>query len=404
MNKIKTSKYNIIIITLIMNFFINFTEIKDKTRFYHLLVMVFGFITPTRLKSCREISNSILGSPDGSNLSDSLRLYPQFYKEILQTARDNNLKWILKQAKPMTPIYLSVDDSFLTKSKKQKSFDMAYYNSYKGETGIQIVFMHIQVGKYHTVFGYKIYNPKNEISKLQLVMELVDEIKDYFKGFNNVTFLTDSWYAEEKLIKYVINDLKWSWISAIKSNRLLNGKSVQNRFHFVANKSYQDIELNKNKYKIFGQKGKLNNFEDEGLFIASKKKQKNGYMSWRYYYSSNPKITVQQALYMYNHRWSIENDFWTLKEQLGIEDFRVQKESSLNSFLNIELLSYLWLYHIRNLEVKRIRGKELTNSVCKVLLKIRKATNIHFDFYGKDGIKILLEEFMKERLHNVRPE
>ena len=65
-----------IIITkhLIHNYFKDIViKVIDKTRLYHLYVLMLGILYPTKHNSCREISMTIPGSPDGSKLNDSLR-------------------------------------------------------------------------------------------------------------------------------------------------------------------------------------------------------------------------------------------------------------------------------------------------------------------------------------------
>jgi hypothetical protein len=404
MYKITTSTFKIIKVYLIMNFFIKFCENKDKTRLYHLFTMMTGIIMPSRLKSCREISSIISGSPDNSNLNNSIRSHGIFFEDIFNQAKIYTLKWMLSRAKTMTEIKISIDDTFLNKISKQKSLDLVYYNGKQRHHGIQIVFLHIQVGKYHCLYGFRVYDPNGDKTKIELAKELIDEISKHLMNYKNIYVLADSWYADGKLMKYVIHELNWVWIGAIKSNRKLNDKSVTTRFHFIENTLYRDIELNRRIYKVIGLKGKLNNFEDEGLFITTKKNHKNRPLSWRFYYCSDPRMTVHDALSIYNQRWRIEQDFWTLKEHLGIQDFRFHTKSSFYSFLNIALLSYLWLHHIKNLKSERINAKKVKYGVCEELSEMRKIIKDFFDLNGEDSIGILLNEFMSERLQIERLE
>ena len=76
----------------------------------------------------------------------------------------------------MIQIKISIDDTFISKSNKQKSLDLVYFNGKEKHNGIQIVFLHIQVGKYHCLYGFKIYDPNGNKTKIELTKELIDEL------------------------------------------------------------------------------------------------------------------------------------------------------------------------------------------------------------------------------------
>ena len=101
---------------------------------------------------------------------------------------------------------------------------------HKKITGIQTVFVHVQIGKYHLLYDYRLYNPNIQVSKHDLAKEMIVELKALLKNFKNITVLTDSWYAEVSLMKYVTENCKWDWISAIKSNRTIDDEQVKSKF------------------------------------------------------------------------------------------------------------------------------------------------------------------------------
>ena len=72
------------------------------------------------------------------------------------------------------------------------------------------------------------------------------ELEILLKEFNKITVLTDSWYAEENLMKYITVNCKWNWISAIKSNRTIDGEQVKSKFWWIANK-LDNASMNKSK-------------------------------------------------------------------------------------------------------------------------------------------------------------
>lgn len=397
MKKVISSNSNVNIIkkALIHNFFSEIIlAVIDKTRLYHLFVLLLGIIYPTQHKSCREIGMTIPGSPDGSNLNDSLRNCPKYFKYILKSSVEQSLYWILKKAKKLTQIFISIDDTLLSKSNKQKSLSYVFYCGHKKQSGIQIIFMHLQVGKYDIVFAYRIYDPNGMKSKHDLARELISELREYLKGFDNITLLADSWYAEEKLIKYVTVECGWNWISGIKSNRTIDGKQVKKSFWWISNTEYEKIKITKKTFMATSKSGYLSGFKDKGLFIVTKIKNKTNHTSQRYFYCSDPNTTVQKALDEYSNRWKIENDFWTLKEHLGIADFRFQGTDTVSSYLNVVVLTYIWLYNIKNKESERIRSDNIKIGVCDVLARLRFNLKEHFIEYGEDSIKVLVDEFL----------
>ena len=146
-------------------------------------------------------------------------------------------------------------------------------------------------------------------------------------------------------------------------------------------------------------KGHLKNFENEGLFIITKKK--TTHVSRRYFYSSNSSITTQKALESYSHRWQIENDFWTLKEHLGIQDFRFQNLNTVEAYLSVVLLTFNFLCKIKNLESYRINSIKVKTGVCDVLAKFRFRLKEFIFENNEDSINILLNEFMRQRSQSV---
>ena len=379
-------------------------EPDQTTRFYHLIVMMFGTLYPTRSNSCREIGATIPGSPDGSNLNDSLRNHPEFYEVIFLSVLYSSIIWMVQKSKPGTPIYLSLDDTFIPKSRKQKSLAFAYYCGHKKGHGFYVVAGHLQIGKYHLPLGFRIYYPKSGVSKQTLAIKILQEVAPMLTGFHKITVLTDSGYADQALMKYVNDELGWSWLSGIKCNRCLSGKAVEACFRYISNGEYIPLLLYKRHFLVTSLIGFLNGFKESGLFIASKTKKSYKPVSWRYYYSSDTSLTVREALERYSNRWRIENDFWTLKEQLNMNEFVFHKEDVVKAYLHVVYTTYMWVCHTKNEQVCRKRSSTIPYGTGEIITELRNQLKEHFFQHGEQSIQVILEEFMKKRLQRTQRE
>lgn len=372
-----------------------------KTAYSHLLIFLFGILLPTQQNSTRTFSKLIPGSPDVSNLNKSLHQYGSLYQDMYHKSIHTALSWCLSRPEvyPGTPIMISIDETFIEKDKEQKSLPFVYYCGHKKRYGFYVVVIHIQIGKYHYHGGYRLYDPKRPETKQTLALEMLRDLYSLFQGYTQVTVLTDSAYPEEKLMKYVIASCGWRWVGAIKRNRCMDKKSVQTRFRYISNQRYRFCTMYKRRYLSTSLQGHLSKFSEPGLFIVTKtKKMKSTPTSWRYYYCSDLSMTVQEVLSLYENRWRIENDFWTLKEPLSMSKFRYRKPEAVKTYLSLVFLTYNWLNHCKNQEMIRVKQKNVPYGVGDMLVKIRSTIQSYF-VHGKAGsISNLVDEFWDAQL------
>ena len=388
--------------SLIINYLIELLtpDQVDKTAFRDLVSFMLGILLTTPHNSTLSFSKTVLGAGDASNLNKSLHAYADLYQQVHLFSIIQAIIWCtgFKEVRPGTPVYVSVDEVFLPKSKKQKSLPYVYYCAYKKQWGFYLVVAHVQIGKYHLSAGFRIYNPKNEKSKQTLALELVNFLAPHLKQFCKVTFLADSAYAEKNLMRYVIEGCCWTWISGIKQNRLSDGKSVRRRFKYLSNSHYQSVCMYKRKFVASSYVGHLKDFSEVGLFVVTKtKKRTSTPVSWRYYYCSDQSLSVQEVLRLYENRWRIENDFWTLKEHLAIDDFRYRDESAVQTYLSLVFLVYNWICHEKNASVRRMKQSEIGYGCGPTIVRLRSWIGAFFHMFGTDGLRILQEEFRTAR-------
>ncbi len=81
-------------------------------------------------------------------------------------------------------------------------------------------------------------------TKYQLTREMLKELKPLLPKDWKVYVLFDSWYASAKLIKFIRRQgRRWFSLGAIKSNRILDGKSLTQWNKDLKHKHYDSVEL-----------------------------------------------------------------------------------------------------------------------------------------------------------------
>ena len=94
--------------------------------------------------------------------------------------------------KTVLEIIVCISKTFSIESNKQKSLNLVYFNGKEKHIGIQIVFLHKQVGKYYCLYGFKVYDPKGNKTKIELAKELS------VKSFMNIVMLSYLWLHHTK--------------------------------------------------------------------------------------------------------------------------------------------------------------------------------------------------------------
>jgi len=81
------------------------------------------------------------------------------------------------------------------------------------------------------------------------------------------------------------------------------------------------------------------------------------------------KLSALEILRRYQHRWSQEVDYWYVKLQLGLGDFRLQSHEAISKWYAVVYLVLVYLYWQRY-ESQGTHGK--TTSLSEVLARNRE--------------------------------
>jgi transposase len=169
-----------------------------------------------------------------------------------------------------------------------------------------------------------------------------------------VTF--DSWYASAKLIK-LCRRQGWHVICALKSNRLLNGKSVKKHDQAFKHRRYTRVRVRAAdrshtvRYFTRSLRGRIANIRDEVRVIISRRHPGSAYP--KYFLSTDLSLSSQEALNIYRMRWPVEVDNLYLKSALGLGDFRLQSFEAIQKWFQVVLLALNYLQYQQALAVAK---------------------------------------------------
>jgi hypothetical protein len=289
-----------------------------------------------------------LDAPDPSNLADFLRLSPWDERDLRQVVTAFVIRDLLRDHPPGQPltVFVSFDDCTTPKDKGTRrlqgvdwTFDHTQHRTCKGAVHVA---GRLHVGERSYTFSWRPYlraqtvrrlnrqRPKKRRlvfrSKLQLAREMLEELKPYLPPDADVYVLFDRWYAAADLLRFIRRQ-GWYTICAIKSNRRLNGTKLKVHDQQLRGTRYTRVGVTaaggaSTSYWVREILGKLKRLGGRVRVVISRRHPRD--KRPKYFLSTDVTLTAQEILTWYGKRWSQEVDYWFLKQQLGLGDFRVQ--------------------------------------------------------------------------------
>jgi hypothetical protein len=336
-------------------------QLQHLQRFADLLV-----IAPRR-KTLAQLAALELERIDPSNLADFFRISPWVSDDLAVAL----LRFILDylharhHGVTTTPLYLSVDDSLAVKDKatrKLQGVDWHFdHNQGRAVQGSNHVVLRIHWGAYHFPLSWRLYlrqatvrrlnrqRQKNKLryrSKLELTQQMLQQVHALLSTENSVYVLFDSWYTSAQLVKW-IRQQGWHVIAAVKSNRKVSGKKLTVWHKDLKGYSYDRVSLElangkKRTYWVRSLWGKLRSVP--GTVRVHLSQQGPGVRTPKYFLSTDITLSSQEVLRRYQYRWSQEVDFWYVKEQLGLGDYRLQSYEAIEKWYTVVYLVLVYLY------------------------------------------------------------
>lgn len=324
------------------------------------------------MKTLSGLYRLIVDAPDPSNAADCLRISPWRGATIRLSIRQFVAQDLIRLSQPLSDqvLLISLDDSLSKKDKGTRHLEPVefHYDHTKSgpkrahySNGAVHVEVRLQIGPYSYSYDHRLYLRQKTIrrlnrqrpshkrlryrSKYNLVREMLVDLSQQLPAGYQVYVLCDSWYASNKLLKFCRRQ-GWHVICAIKSNRLFNGQKLSRWNHHLKHQRYQRLTLTATDqrartYLVRTLQGQLNHLPAQVCVFISKRHP--GDKHPKYFLCTDPSLSAQTALAYYQKRWAIEVDHFSLKQQLGLADFRVQSYEAVEKWYAIVFVALTYL-------------------------------------------------------------
>lgn len=345
----------------------------SKPQTSHILRVGEAIIVTEGKKTLSAMYRECVDAPDESAVADFFRQSPWSAQEIQRPMMEFVIAYLLCMAKERgyKPIISAIiDDSTSRKDKDTKKLEgvdwvFDHAASGKGQTkyckaGVHIN-LRLQIGECGFTFSWRLYLKENTVrrlnrdrsqqerirfrSKNSLAREMLKELREYLPPEYKVYVLFDRWYSSTKLIKYIRRQ-GWHVIAAVKSNRQLDGINLKKWAQRLRHKRYTRVTCiaadgSEKTYLVRKIEGDINGYREKVCVIISKRHNRDN--NPKYFLCTDVSLTAQAILKWYGKRWSIEVEYWYLKQCLGLGDFRVQSYEAMQRWYAVVYLVLTFL-------------------------------------------------------------
>jgi hypothetical protein len=350
----------------------------------HLIRLVDVLIVCDSRKALSNLYRQFVEELDPKTAADFLRESPWAPGEVNQARQRFMLTQFLKLADRWGahgPLRVSVDDSLGKKDKATRHLEAVDFHHNHTEStskkpgysnGFVYVEVHVHIGPLGFTFGTRLYLREKTVrrlnrqrrrdnrlryrSKYALTREMLLELAQLLPPGYPVYVLFDTWYASAKLIKFCRRQ-GWHVICAIKSNRRLNRKRVDQHDQALRHQHYNRVrmsavdETRPPSYYVRTLRGHVEDVPGEVCAIISRRHP--GDKRPKYFLPAlavrpgctDLSLSAQEALRHYQQRWPVEVDNFYLKEALGLGDFRLQSFEATEKWFAVVLLAMNYLQY-----------------------------------------------------------
>jgi hypothetical protein len=359
---------------------------------HHLERFVDLLVTAPRRKTLAELAKLELDGVDVSNLADFFRISPWDPDDVRLPVLELILRDLAARVTDHSlPIFLTLDDSLTAKDRggrKLQSVDWHFdHNRHQTVRGGVHVVLRIHWGDFHYPVLWRLYlraatvkrlnkRRKNHhklryVSKLDLARQMLEQILQLLPKTTPVYVLFDSWYTSAKLVKW-IRQQGWHVIAGLKSNRNVSKKKLTAWHHELKGRRYTKVSLRladgrKRTYWVRSIQGRIHGVPGDVCVLLSQTGP--GAKAPKYFLCTDLTLSAQEILSRYQHRWRQEVDYWYVKLQLGLGDFRVQSYEAIAKWYAVVYLVLTYLYWV-SYEHQRIHKR--TTSLSEVMTRIRQ--------------------------------
>jgi len=311
-------------------------------------------------------------------------------------------------------IYFIIDDTSNRKRGKHilAAFKFFDHTSKQYIWGQQLVCAIIEYRSIVIPYAIEVYIP-NETAKAKgyefkkktkIASDILSEFETEEK--QEVFVVADTYYASSLIMK-LCRHSKYSFVSMLKTNRILR---VSNKQMYVSSytkrfiskkKRNRVVRIGSNKYQTHCQKVSLKT----GGAVKIVCTRSLSHCTVKTIFTTNTALPIESILTSYNKRWSIEVFFKMSKQYLGLRAYQNRNLKAIESSVRLSLISYNLLTHAF-IEKERAQGKKLTNkklaqfSVLDIRDHIRRIATIDsidycFEHNLNKSKKVIINELKK---------
>lgn len=341
----------------------------------HLIQVLDALLVSQGRKTLSDLYRLWLGKLDPKAAADFFRESPWKADAISAPRKRFMVKKFLELARQLgieLVILIGVDDSLGKKGKATRHLQAVdVHHNHTESTGKKQVYtngyvyveVHVQIGPIGFLFDTRLYQREKKVrqlnreresghrlhyrSKYNLARLMLQELADLLPTGHRVYVLFDSWYASAKLIKFCRRQ-RWHVICAIKANRRIDKKRIDQANQALKHKPYQRVTLEALEpnrkapsYLVRTVHGHLQEIAEPVQAFISKKRP--GDKRPKYFACTDITLSGQQALRYYQKRWPVEVDNFYLKEVLGLGDFRLQSFEAAEKWFEVVVLAINYL-------------------------------------------------------------
>ncbi len=337
----------------------------SKPQFRHFVNLVDALLVWEGRKTVSRLTRCLWQGRTVYSVCDFVRRSPWQSAAVSQRLRCSLLTWALLRD-PAAEIWVSVDDTNAPKHKDSQALEGAgwHYNHTTGRStyGYVLVTLHVTVGRCSLAIAFRVYlrdetvrklnrgRPRDQrlvfASKLDLVQDMLTELKPFLPTDRRVYVLFDSWYASQELIRFC-RQQHWQVICALRSNRSFNGKPLQQvRFR---NHEYRETKVHgysanspssSTTYLACAQRGTVRGLGDVRVVFSKRNQRSKGR---QYFLCTDLSLRTSGILNRYAHRYQIERDYLYLKDRLGAADFRQRSLTAITKYLTLCFVALAYL-------------------------------------------------------------
>ena len=353
----------------------------SKPQRQHILNMADALLVCEDTKTLAALQRQFIEAPDASNMADFLRISPWQADDVRTALRVNQVVWAIAHAErtgASKEIYINIDDSLGEKDKHTTHLEpVDWFHDHNESTKTRPRFKNafcflactLRIGqtiitvdlclylRQKTVRRINRHRPSGQRvpfrNKNHLARSILEALRPLLPKDWYICVQFDSWYASEKLIKYVRRQ-GWHVTCGLKCNRKLNGKRIDRLAYALRHRRYTRVHCtaadgNKTTYYVRDTTGRLQNVPFDVRVFFSKRHPRE--KSPAYLMCTDLTRLAQRALQGYGVRWSCEVVNFYLKTQLGLADFRVRSYEAVDKYMVVVLLT--WVYVERRFEQER---------------------------------------------------